>query len=427
MTDIVIGVENLGKRYRIRPASWGKWPHPSSGPRSAHYEPPGPGSPHGDGREDHIWALKDASFEVARGEKVGVIGRNGAGKTTLLKILSRITEPTEGRAEIRGRVRSLLEVGTGFHPELTGRENVYLNGAIHGMKRVEVDRKFDDIVTFAEVEKFIDEPVKHYSSGMYVRLAFAVAAYLDPEILLVDEVLAVGDVGFQRKCLEKMEQGSREGRTVLFVSHNMAAITSLCQRGIFLAEGRVAVDDVVDRAAAQYLATTRKHQLPVEGKISLRDHPGRRKKYEGLIRLTHCRLLGADQNPVGFFRSGDEARVAVGYEMTARIEHARLVFVLNFNDILQRRLFTCSNDLVGGEFNELPGAGEVQCIIPRLPLVPGAYTVTVACKVGGVYSDGVYEAIEFEVTAGDFFGTGRLPGEGSGSALVDHDWSVEAT
>src|SRR5450759_3606935 len=187
-----------------------------------------------------IWALRDVSFDVKRGEVVGIIGRNGAGKSTLLKILSRITEPTEGQAEMHGRVGSLLEVGTGFHPELTGRENVFLNGAILGMRRTEIASKFDEIVAFAEIEKFMDTAVKHYSSGMYMRLAFAVAAFLEPEILLIDEVLAVGDVMFQKKCLGKMEDVARAGRTVLFVSHNMAAVRTLCNRGIVLHEGRVA-------------------------------------------------------------------------------------------------------------------------------------------------------------------------------------------
>lgn len=186
-----------------------------------------------------IWALKDVSFEIKRGEVVGIIGRNGAGKSTLLKILSRITEPTRGFADVRGRIGSLLEVGTGFHPELTGRENLFLNGAILGMRKEEIKRKFDEIVSFAEVEKFIDTPVKHYSSGMYLRLAFAVAAHLEPEILLVDEVLAVGDAAFQKKCLGKMGEVAKEGRTVLFVSHNMGAVRSLCERGIFLENGQV--------------------------------------------------------------------------------------------------------------------------------------------------------------------------------------------
>lgn len=203
--------------------------------------------------EEEFWALKDVSFEICRGERVGIIGRNGAGKSTLLKILSRITEPTTGRVEIRGRVASLLEVGTGFHPELTGRENIYLNGAILGMTRREIRRKFDEIVDFAEVEKFLDTPVKRYSSGMYVRLAFAVAAHLEPEILVVDEVLAVGDASFQKKCLGKMEDvADREGRTVLLVSHNIQALKALCNRGVLLEEGRVKHSENIDAAIGAY-------------------------------------------------------------------------------------------------------------------------------------------------------------------------------
>ena len=208
---------------------------------------------HGADEPDTIWALKDVSFEVQPGEVVGIIGRNGAGKSTLLKILSRITEPTTGRVELRGRVGSLLEVGTGFHPELTGRENIYLNGAILGMTRSEIDRKFDEIVAFAEIEKFLDTPVKRYSSGMYVRLAFAVAAHLEPEILIVDEVLAVGDAEFQKKCLGKMKDVGRDGRTVLFVSHNMAAIQSLCLRGLILENGWIVGDSPAASAVAQYM------------------------------------------------------------------------------------------------------------------------------------------------------------------------------
>jgi lipopolysaccharide transport system ATP-binding protein len=204
-------------------------------------------------RDDTLWALKDVAFEIKRGEVVGIIGRNGAGKSTLLKIFGRITEPTEGYVDIYGRVGSLLEVGTGFHPELTGRDNIYLNGAILGMKRVEIGRKFDEIVAFAEIERFIDTPVKHYSSGMYMRLAFAVAAHLEPEILLVDEVLAVGDARFQRKCLNKMHDVGQQGRTVLFVSHNMPAITRLCERAILLDGGRVQQDGPSHRVVSTYL------------------------------------------------------------------------------------------------------------------------------------------------------------------------------
>src|SRR5438874_9732723 len=216
---------------------------------------------------EEFWALRDVSFEVKRGQVLGIIGRNGAGKSTLLKILSRITEPTLGRVEIHGRVGSLLEVGTGFHPELTGRENIYLNGAILGMRKAEIDRSFDEIVAFADIEQFLDTPVKRYSSGMYVRLAFAVAAYLQPEILIVDEVLAVGDAEFQRKCLGKMGDVAKEGRTVLFVSHNMAAVTRLCDRVIWLDEGRVAMDGTPEEVVSEYLT----RDSSVEGEVSFGD------------------------------------------------------------------------------------------------------------------------------------------------------------
>jgi lipopolysaccharide transport system ATP-binding protein len=243
MTDSIITVENLGKSYRIgrqrqRPKTVrDALKQMAVAPFSYLAE-----RLHNPTENEILWALRGVSFEVKQGEVLGIIGRNGAGKSTLLKILSRITDPTEGRARIRGRVNSLLEVGTGFHPELTGRENIYMNAAMHGMRRAEINRKMDEIVDFAEIEKFIETPVKRYSSGMYMRLAFAVAAHLEPDILLVDEVLAVGDVSFQKKCLGKMESVSKEGRTVIFVSHHMPAITTLCSRIVLLEEGRIRAD-----------------------------------------------------------------------------------------------------------------------------------------------------------------------------------------
>jgi lipopolysaccharide transport system ATP-binding protein len=255
MSDVVIHAESLGKRYRIGErepylALRDVLGRAISAPARI-FKPRKPASPNGD--PTHIWALKDVSFEIRQGEVVGIIGRNGAGKSTLLKILARITKPTEGLAQVKGRVGSLLEVGTGFHPDLTGRENVYLNGAILGMRKKEIDRKFGEIVAFAEVEKFIDTPVKYYSSGMYLRLAFAVAAHLEPEILLVDEVLAVGDAAFQSKCLGKMGDVARQGRTVIFVSHSMAAIASLCKSTIVLDQGGVRTIATSQEAIAQYL------------------------------------------------------------------------------------------------------------------------------------------------------------------------------
>jgi lipopolysaccharide transport system ATP-binding protein len=248
MSEAVIRVEGLGKRYAIGErerylALRDVLTRAFKAPLRLWRRPP----------REQIWALKDVGFEVGQGEVVGIIGRNGAGKTTLLKLLSRITRPTEGFAEVRGRMGSLLEVGTGFHPELTGRENVFLSGAILGMSKEEIRYKFDEIVAFAEVERFIDTPLKHYSSGMEMRLAFAVAAHLEPEILLVDEVLAVGDIAFQKKCLGKMEEVSRGGRTILFVSHNMTAVTRLCQRGVLLDGGRIILDSNVFEVASQYL------------------------------------------------------------------------------------------------------------------------------------------------------------------------------
>src|SRR2546421_4416499 len=248
----IIKVQNLGKRYRLgaQQAQYGSLRETLAGMARA---PVRFLQRNGRAAQPLFWAVKNVSFEVQPGEVVGIIGRNGAGKSTLLKMLSRITQPTAGRIELYGRIASLLEVGTGFHPELTGRENIYLNGAILGMARGEIKRKFDEIVSFAEVEKFIDTPVKHYSSGMYLRLAFAVAAHLEPEILLVDEVLAVGDARFQRKCLDKMQDAGKQGHTVLLVSHNMPTITRLCPRTILLDQGHVLKDGPSHEVASEYL------------------------------------------------------------------------------------------------------------------------------------------------------------------------------
>lgn len=258
MSDTIIRVENLGKKYAIAHQNQGRYSTlrdaivNSTKSISRKLLNPFAQNSTNPTREE-FWALKDVSFEVKQGDRVGIIGRNGAGKSTLLKLLSRITEPTTGRIAIKGRVASLLEVGTGFHPELTGRENIYLNGAVLGMNKAEIRRKFDEIVAFAEVEKFLDTPVKHYSSGMYVRLAFAVAAHLEPEILVVDEVLAVGDIQFQKKCLGKMESVSKGGRTIFFVSHNMAAIRALCNRAITLKQGQITLDTDTETGISHYL------------------------------------------------------------------------------------------------------------------------------------------------------------------------------
>jgi lipopolysaccharide transport system ATP-binding protein len=329
MSDVAIKVENLSKQYRIG-GPQGRFKYKSL--REALTEAvQAPfrraarllrGEPYGAAEMDGtIWALKDVSFEVERGEVVGIIGRNGAGKTTLLKILSRITEPTEGYAEVHGRVGSLLEVGTGFHPELTGRENIYLNGAILGMKRAEIERKFDEIVAFAEIEKFIDTPVKHYSSGMYVRLAFAVAAHLQPEILMVDEVLAVGDAAFQKKCLGKMGDVAREGRTVLFVSHNMPAVTRLCPRTILLDNGHLLRDGPSHQVMSAYLQSGM-------GTIATREWPDLSKAPGNHIARLHAVRVRTED---GEITEAIDIRLPVGIEMEYEVIQAGHVLVPNYH------------------------------------------------------------------------------------------------
>ena len=366
----------------------------------------------------YIWALKDVDFEVKHGEVVGVIGRNGAGKTTLLKILSRITEPTEGYAEINGRVGSLLEVGTGFHPELTGRENVYLNGAILGMKKAEIDKKFDEIVDFSEVEKFIDTPVKYYSSGMHVRLAFAVAAHLEPEILLVDEVLAVGDAAFQKKCLGKMGDVAKEGRTILFVSHNMGAVKALCTRGCLFDSGELLDSGEVDKVIALYLHRSQE----LIRSISLADRPDRRGN--GSLRFTGVRLLDKYGEETAA-QSGEDLIVALDYVSSLGSE-TQAVVNLTFTDMYGQRLFVCiSRSSQKGGILKLPPKGQIRCIIPRLPLLPGRYVVShLWCKTGVLLADEIRDAFDIEVVSGDFFGTGKLNPEDGGNMLVDHRWEV---
>ena len=314
MTDLAIRVENLSKLYRI-----GRAQRRHDTLRDAIAAGLSSLRPGSTSQEETIWALKDVSFEVKRGEVLGVIGRNGAGKSTLLKILSRITEPTTGRAEIYGRVGSLLEVGTGFHPELTGRENIYLNGAILGMRRTEIARRFDEIIAFAEIDKFLDTPVKHYSSGMYVRLAFAVAAHLDPEILLVDEVLAVGDVAFQKKCLGKMQEAAGKGRTVLFISHSMPVVNRLCTRALLLRRGGVALAGQTHDVTGAYMGEGWQ-TTPERTWHNRESAPG-----DGTVRLRNVRVLSQDGKTTGTF----DVRWPVGIEIDFEVVEAGHVVVPN--------------------------------------------------------------------------------------------------
>jgi lipopolysaccharide transport system ATP-binding protein len=362
---------------------------------------------------ERIWALEDVSFEIQRGESVGLVGHNGAGKRTLLKLLSRITEPTHGYADIYGRVGSLLEVGSGFHPELTGRENVYLNGAILGMRHAEIDRKFDEIVAFSEIEKFIDTPVKHYSSGMYLRLAFAVAAHLETEILLVDEVLAVGDTGFQRKCMGKMDDVAKEGRTVLFISHNIGAVTRLCERSLWLENGRLKMDGPSSSVAAEYLRSA------TEGN-SIWQNPNPPEHDD--IRVTSARLLrGERETTTVDFNSDFE--VEVGYVITQPVR--QLVVLCRMTDVQGNIVWTSwdTDKTCWRGLSRDRGVYLSTCRVAAGLLRPGRYSVSVGA-IGGHHEAGsepFYEsALAFDVSPVGY----PLNKERMGIVTPVLDWNV---
>ena len=366
---------------------------------------------------ESIWALKDISFEVEPGDVVGIIGRNGAGKSTLLKVLSRITEPTTGRVELYGRVASLLEVGTGFHPELSGRENIYLNGSILGMSRKEIAAKFDEIVAFAEVEKFIDTPVKRYSSGMYVRLAFAVAAHLQPEILIVDEVLAVGDAAFQKKCLGRMRDVASAGRTVLFVSHNMAAVSALCTKAMVLWEGMVEYPlGGVEEAVQKYL--TQVHTIT---KTALADRTDR--QGNGKVRIQDFASFDRDGNEVEHIASGQEVSFRVYYSSTQDNVEGVGVGIAIYSDT-GTFVSMLSNQYAAETFPLIGRAGYATCRIRKLPLAPGSYTASLIIRSNDAITDWIQQAVTIVVEPGDFFGNGRLPPQSHYGVLLEQEWSL---
>src|SRR5262249_49377212 len=388
MTAAIV-VESLGKRYRVsRGAARPRYRTlredlvnlVSAALRRLTRGPDG-------GNMEEFWALRNVGFAVRPGEVVGIIGRNGAGKSTLLKVLSRITRPTSGEVRLRGRVGSLLEVGTGFHPELTGRENIYLNGSVLGMSRREVERKVDEIVAFSEVERFLDTPVKRYSSGMYVRLAFAVAAHLEPEILIVDEVLAVGDAGFQKKCLGKMNEVGRQGRTVLVVSHNMAAVRALCRRGIVLRRGELVFDGEVESAVKHYLA-----YLHDTAGQAFGDNPER--SGSGAVRLTAVGLLDEAGEPVTDPVAGRPATVKLTYQNPSGVR--RLDVVMTIYNHLGVAVTNFDTRVAGTEIDDLGAGGEIGCALPRLPLPVGEYRVAVALFAGRETADLVPNALVFD-------------------------------
>jgi lipopolysaccharide transport system ATP-binding protein len=419
MSETIIRVENLGKKYVI-PHAGAKRSNTfrdalMNGVRSLGQRLRHPWQGNGHDTSEEFWALKDVNFEVKRGDVVGIIGRNGAGKSTLLKILSRITEPTTGRVTIDGRVASLLEVGTGFHGELSGRENIYLNGAILGMGRAEIGRKFDEIVAFAEVEKFIDTPVKHYSSGMYMRLAFAVAAHLEPEILIVDEVLAVGDVAFQKKCLGRMGEVAREGRTVLFVSHNIAALGCICQRGILIANGKKEADGPLESVIRRYLTASTNR----EGERVFHLHPSK------AFQFARARLLTPQGIASAIFEASESITVEVQY----------LARTLIRNGLLGARVSTVegipvfstwqSDTLEVGECCDItPGVFLACFTLPGGLLVPGPYLLTLGTVDGDLTVLDLHEdVISFDIhpTAGRRL---RRATQGTGVLNLHLPWEI---
>lgn len=362
-----------------------------------------------------IWALKDINFEVKHGEVVGIIGRNGAGKSTLLKILSRITEPTTGYADVFGRVGALLEVGTGFHPELTGRENIFLNGAILGMSREEIKRKFDEIVDFAGVEKFIDTPVKHYSSGMGLRLGFAVAAHLEPEILIVDEVLAVGDAEFQKKCMGKMSEVAGEGRTVLFVSHNMAAVQRLCSACVYLKNGAVQEIDQTRIVVSHYLAESARNEA------TLLESKGR--SGSGVLRATDIHCYNPSNRDTDILLNGEPARIEIDYRTsTSDTKIGDVTVAIGIDGENGERVVTLWSKYTNPERFEIAGSGTFVCDIPRFFLRAGTYNIHVYMDSNGEIADYIPNASQIHVNSGVFYETGVEPNERQGHLLIDHSW-----
>ena len=364
-----------------------------------------------------IWALKDISVEINHGDVVGIIGGNGAGKSTLLKILSHITEPTAGRVTLYGRVGSLLEVGTGFHPELTGRDNIYLNGAILGMKKAEIERKFDEIVDFAEIEKFLDTPAKRYSSGMYVRLAFAVAAHLDPEILLVDEVLAVGDAQFQKKCLGKMSSIANTGRTILFVSHNMAVIQKLCTKTILLQKGKLLLDGATQDVISSYLKLLQPNNVQGDEWLKdLSDHPGRDLDKKPIIKKAWLQNLNGE--PCSTIQMGEGIRICFSFESDTPIFGPG--FGIGIDGMIGDRVFTINNHMA-----PIPGLsdsvqkGTVVCEFESLPLLPNTYYITFYLGEHRLrLVDHIERALGFTVVESDIFGTGVIPNRSNGDGVI---------
>jgi lipopolysaccharide transport system ATP-binding protein len=413
MSEVAIRVEKLGKQYQLGSSkaadlrnAFGDFisKFQRSNPKHSLLKP--------QINKNDFWALEDISFEVRRGEAIGIIGKNGAGKSTLLKILSRITEPTKGYFTLNGRVSSLLEVGTGFHMELTGRENIYLNGTILGMKRREIRQKFDEIVDFSGVEQFIDTPVKHYSSGMKVRLAFSVAAHLEPEILLIDEVLAVGDSEFQKKCLGKMEDVTGQGRTVLFVSHNMGAIQNLCSKAILLNKGQLEMHKSTEHVINRYLQ---------KDAIKSSSERFSDRRGNGNVRISDLFFCDKNGNVIDDIISGQSLTIHLKY--TSSFSEIKDVIIgLVITNSSGQFLTVLNNKMSNYNFEMLPGKGEIRCSLKKLPLMAGIHFLNINLYVNGINEDYVEAAKRFNVENADYYSSGFPNAYNRQGIYIDQEW-----
>ena len=422
MGEIVIKIENLSKLYRLGQVGTGtlghdlnRWWAKVRGKEDPYAKIGQVNDRTKQAASEYVWALKDVNFEVKHGDVLGIIGRNGAGKSTLLKLISRITAPTTGEIKAKGRIASLLEVGTGMHPEMTARENIFLNGAILGMRRHEIARKFDDIVDFAGCAMYVDTPVKRYSSGMRVRLGFAVAAFLEPDILIVDEVLAVGDAEFQKKAIGKMKEVSTgQGRTVLFVSHNMGAIQNLCSKVVIFNDGTLSFEGNPEIGIQTYLCSTIEY-----GKQILSERIDR--KGNKSIYFTDIQFEDFNDQRLEVISSGKDIQVRLFYHSDNVPEN--VIFRIMFIGQKEELLFICNNYHSAIPFERLQSVGSVVCKIPRFPLSLGKYFLNLQCLEDKNITDEIEHAVEFSVESGDFFGTGKLP-TFRGSVLINHSWKI---
>jgi lipopolysaccharide transport system ATP-binding protein len=416
MSNVAIKVENISKMYKLLHKDVNK-SDTLMGSMTSFAKKMVSGKVLQNKQED-FWALKDINFEINQGDRVGIIGRNGAGKSTLLKVLSKIVLPTTGRIEYTGRMASLLEVGTGFHGDLSGRENIYLNGSILGMSKHEIDSKFDEIVAFSEIEKFLDTPVKRYSSGMYVRLAFAIAAHLEPEILIVDEVLAVGDAAFQKKCLGKMKEVSGSGRTILFVSHHMAAIQNLCDKCIYLKNG-----ELIDYGTSELIIPKYLQSSSASSTVNLADRADR--SGNGKLRFNSFEIFDSENNSLDYAMCGKPLLIEMKMELKDESSLSHVRISIGIDDDQGNRIAILSNDITNQIFEKVNNKEtKIKIRIPKLSIKKGEYTLTLFSEANSSITDWVQEAVVLKVEAGDFFNTGKLPEESQGSFYIDHSFEL---